>query len=101
MQSCRPRARQAKPLRRGLKTCSKVASSSVSLRVCGVLDGGCKWGRVLQRDQLLDCLAGREWQPFDRSIDVLIGRLRNKIGLDPKASTLIVTVHGVGYLFMG
>ncbi|WP_290894039.1 helix-turn-helix domain-containing protein [Hoeflea sp.] len=55
----------------------------------------------MQRDQLLDCLAGREWQPFDRSIDVLIGRLRNKIGLDPKASTLIVTVHGVGYLFMG
>tara|TARA_R110002020_G_scaffold203246_2_gene406728 strand:+ start:8938 stop:9639 length:702 start_codon:yes stop_codon:yes gene_type:complete len=58
-------------------------------------------GRVLQRDQLLDCLAGREWQPFDRSIDVLIGRLRNKIETDPKAPRLIVTVHGVGYVFMG
>ncbi len=58
-------------------------------------------GRVLQRDQLLDCLAGREWQPYDRSVDVLIGRLRNKIEPDPKNPTLIVTVHGVGYVFMG
>lgn len=57
-------------------------------------------GRVLQRHQLLDCLAGREWQPFDRTIDVLIGRLRNKIEPDPKSPTIIVTVHGVGYVFM-
>lgn len=58
-------------------------------------------GRVLQRDQLLDCLAGREWQPFDRTVDVLIGRLRSKIEPAPKAPTLIITVHGVGYVFMG
>ncbi|MCP4820543.1 MAG: response regulator [Shimia sp.] len=58
-------------------------------------------GRVLQRDQLLDCLAGREWQPYDRSVDVLIGRLRNKIERDPKAPRIIVTVHGVGYVFVG
>jgi len=58
-------------------------------------------GRVLQRDQLLDCLAGREWQPFDRTIDVLIGRLRNKIEADPKSPTIVITVHGVGYVFMG
>ena len=58
-------------------------------------------GRVLQRDQLLDCLAGREWQPFDRTIDVLIGRLRNKIEPDPKSPTIVITVHGMGYVFMG
>ncbi|WP_424943146.1 response regulator [Aliiroseovarius crassostreae] len=58
-------------------------------------------GRVLQRDQLLDCLAGREWQPFDRTIDVLIGRLRNKIESDPKTPAIVITVHGVGYVFMG
>ncbi len=57
-------------------------------------------GRVLQRDQLLDCLSGREWQPYDRTVDVLIGRLRTKIERDPKAPALIVTVHGVGYVFM-
>lgn len=57
--------------------------------------------RVLQRDQLLDCLAGREWQPYDRSVDVLIGRLRNKIERDPKNPSIIVTVHGVGYVFVG
>lgn len=58
-------------------------------------------GRVLERDQLLDCLAGREWQPYDRTVDVLIGRLRGKIEPDPKSPVLIVTVHGVGYVLMG
>lgn len=58
-------------------------------------------GRVLQRDQLLDSQASREWQPYDRSVDVLIGRIRNKIEPDPKMPTLIHTVRGVGYVFMG
>ncbi len=58
-------------------------------------------GRVFQRDLLLDRLANREWQPYDRTVDVLIARLRAKIESDPKAPTLIVTVHGVGYVFMG
>ncbi|WP_371225042.1 response regulator [Roseovarius sp. 2305UL8-3] len=58
-------------------------------------------GRVLQRDLLLDCLTSREWQPYDRTVDVLIGRLRTKIETDPKSPELIVTVHGVGYVFMG
>lgn len=56
--------------------------------------------RVLQRDQLLDCLSGRDWQPYDRTVDVLIGRLRNKIEQNPKSPTILVTVHGVGYVFM-
>ncbi len=57
--------------------------------------------RVLQRDQLLDHMNSREWTPYDRSVDVLIGRLRSKIEKNPKDPQLIVTVHGVGYVFLG
>jgi DNA-binding winged helix-turn-helix (wHTH) protein len=56
-------------------------------------------GRVLTRDHLLDAVAGRRAEPFDRSIDVMIGRLRRKIEPDPKAPQLIVTVAGLGYKF--
>lgn len=58
-------------------------------------------GRVLERDQLLDRLSSRKWNPYDRSVDVLIGRLRAKIEKNPKDPRLIVTVHGVGYVFLG
>jgi adenylate cyclase len=57
-------------------------------------------GRVLSRDQLLDAVTGRRAEPFDRSIDVMIGRLRRKIEPDPKAPRLIVTVAGFGYKFV-
>jgi len=56
-------------------------------------------GRVLSREQLLDAVSGRRAEAFDRSIDVLVGRLRRKIELDPKAPRLITTVQGVGYKF--
>ena len=56
-------------------------------------------GRVLSRDQLLDLARGRDTQPFDRSIDVQVSRLRKKIELDPKIPTIIKTVRGGGYLF--
>ena len=55
--------------------------------------------RVLSRDQLLDLARGREAQPFDRSIDVQVSRLRRKIEPDPKEPTLIKTVRGGGYMF--
>ncbi|MBL8707838.1 MAG: response regulator [Rhodospirillaceae bacterium] len=55
--------------------------------------------RVLSREQLLDLTRGRMAQPFDRSIDVQIGRLRRKIEADPKDPKLITTVRGGGYLF--
>ncbi|MBV8949138.1 MAG: winged helix-turn-helix domain-containing protein, partial [Solirubrobacterales bacterium] len=54
-------------------------------------------GRALSRDHLLDAVAGRRSEPFDRSVDVLVGRLRQKIELNPKEPRLIVTVPGVGY----
>jgi len=52
--------------------------------------------RVLSRDQLLDLTRGREALPFDRSIDVQIGRLRRRLGDD--AGALIQTVRGEGYV---
>jgi two-component system, OmpR family, response regulator len=55
--------------------------------------------RVLNRDQLLDFARGRESSPFDRSIDVHIGHLRQKIEPDPKEPTIIKTVYGAGYIF--
>ena len=54
--------------------------------------------RVLSRDQLLDLSRGRSANPFDRSIDVQVSRLRRKIEPDPKAPTLIKTVRSGGYI---
>ncbi len=55
--------------------------------------------RVLSRDQLLDLSRGRAAAPFDRSVDVQVGRLRRKIELDPKDPQIIKTVRGGGYMF--
>ncbi len=54
---------------------------------------------VLTRNQLLELTRGREAGPFDRTIDVQIGRVRKKIETDPKNPTLIKTVRGGGYQF--
>lgn len=56
-------------------------------------------GRTLSRDQILDLIANRHWTPYDRSIDVLIGKLRRKLGDGSRGGRLIKTVRGVGYLF--
>jgi predicted ATPase/DNA-binding response OmpR family regulator/class 3 adenylate cyclase len=56
-------------------------------------------GRVLSRDQLLDAALGRPAEPYDRSVDVLVGRLRKKIEPDPKSPRFILTVVGEGYKF--
>jgi DNA-binding response OmpR family regulator len=55
--------------------------------------------RPLDRDQLMDLAQGRDWAPYDRSIDTQIGRLRKKLEADPKDPKLIKTVRGVGYVF--
>lgn len=55
--------------------------------------------RTLTRDDILNVIAGRDWSPYDRSADVLIGRLRTKLEEDAKNPTLILTVRGVGYKF--
>ena len=54
---------------------------------------------VLTRDELLDLTGGRSPQPFDRSIDNQVSRLRKKIELDPRRPTVIKTVRRDGYVF--
>ncbi|MBX9929931.1 MAG: response regulator [Methylobacterium sp.] len=56
-------------------------------------------GRVLSRDQLLDLTQGRAAGPFERSIDVLISRIRQKIETDPRNPEIIRTIRSGGYLF--
>jgi two-component system, OmpR family, phosphate regulon response regulator OmpR len=56
--------------------------------------------RVLTRDQLLDMAHHRRWDPFDRSIDIRIARLRRKIERDPQKPEIIKTVRGAGYIFL-
>lgn len=55
--------------------------------------------RILSRDQLMDLLNDKSCDPFDRSIDVLIGRLRKKIEQDARHATILTTVRGGGYQF--
>ena len=55
--------------------------------------------RVLSRDQLLDLAHGRSAEPFDRSIDIRVTRLRRKIESDPDKPRIIKTVRGTGYVF--
>lgn len=54
--------------------------------------------RVLSRDQILDLCQGRDWDPFDRSIDVQVSRLRRRLGEDAREPELIKTVRGEGYI---
>jgi len=55
--------------------------------------------QVLTRDRLLDLARNREAGPFDRTIDVQVGRLRRKLEDDPQNPSLIKTVRGSGYIF--
>jgi two-component system OmpR family response regulator len=55
--------------------------------------------RVLNRDQLIDLVKGREWAAYDRGVDTQVMRLRKKIECDPGNPSLIKTVRGAGYIF--
>lgn len=55
--------------------------------------------RVLSRDQLLNLTCNRDWDPYDRSIDIRVARLRRKIEPDPDNPRLIKTIRGHGYVF--
>ncbi|WP_299782163.1 response regulator [uncultured Roseobacter sp.] len=56
-------------------------------------------GRVLNRDQLLEQAHDRSWDPFDRSVDIRISRLRRKLETNPEKPEVIRTVRGIGYLY--
>jgi two-component system, OmpR family, response regulator len=57
-------------------------------------------GRVLSRDFLLESTRGRDAAPFDRTIDVLVGRLRKKLELDPQDPQILKSVRGAGYVLV-
>ena len=56
--------------------------------------------KVLDRDRLLSLSHNRDWDPFDRSIDIRITRLRRKIEVEPSRPQVIKTVRGAGYIFV-
>lgn len=56
--------------------------------------------KALNRDKLLNLAHNREWDPYDRSIDIRIARLRRKIEPDPTKPRIIKTIRGAGYMFV-
>ena len=56
---------------------------------------------TLDREFLVENLRGISWQSYDRSVDVLVSRLRGKLGETPNKTRFIKTIHGVGYKFIG
>ncbi len=57
-------------------------------------------GRVMTRERIMDETKGIDWEAYDRSIDVLISRVRQKLEDDPRQPTFIRTVRGIGYSFL-
>ena len=55
----------------------------------------------MTRERIMDEIKGIDWDAYDRSIDVLVSRLRQKLGDDPRQPGFIRTVRGVGYSFIG
>ncbi len=58
-------------------------------------------GSVLNRDQILEELRGMECDAFNRSVDITMSRLRQKLKDDPKSPDYIKTIWGAGYMFIG
>jgi DNA-binding response OmpR family regulator len=56
--------------------------------------------KALSRDRILNLTKNREWDPYDRSVDIRIARLRRKVEPDPEHPQLIRTVRGVGYMYV-
>jgi len=56
--------------------------------------------RVLNRDQLLEMAHHQRWDPYDRSVDIRIARLRKKIEIDPAKPRVLKTVRGEGYMLI-
>jgi len=54
-------------------------------------------GKVVEREELAEAVLGRKFNPFDRSLDMHVSRLRRKLAADPDADDLVKTVRGSGY----
>ena len=76
---------------------AEIALTAMEFRLLGVFVERVR--RVLNRDQLLELAHDRGWDPYDRSIDIRVLRLRKKIERNPTKPELIRTVRGVGYVF--
>ena len=74
----------------------EISLTTAEFRLLGALVVDAQ--QPVHRDRLLELVAEREWTPYDRSVDVLVGKLRQKIEPDPKSPSLIKTERGVGYL---
>ena len=57
-------------------------------------------GKVMDREIMVESLRGITWQSYDRSVDVLVSRLRNKLGDTTNKIRFIKTIHGIGYKFI-
>ena len=57
-------------------------------------------GKVMDREIMVESLRGITWQSYDRSVDVLVSRLRNKLGDATNKIRFIKTIHGIGYKFI-
>lgn len=80
-------------------TGEKINLSSIEFKLLEILVHNVS--RVLSRDQILQKLSSREWQPNDRSVDVLISKLRKVLETDPAQPKLIRTIRNMGYQFTG
>ena len=58
-------------------------------------------GQILDRDQILQTLRGMDSDAFNRSVDITMSRVRQKLGDNPKAPVFIKTIWGTGYVFIG
>ncbi len=58
-------------------------------------------GKVLNRDLIMETIAGIEWESYNRSVDVLVHKLRHKLNDDSKSPRYLKTIRGTGYLFLG
>ena len=58
-------------------------------------------GKIVTRDQIMEGIRGADWLAFDRSVDVAVSRLRQKMQDDPKSPRFIKTIWGTGYMFIG
>lgn len=76
-----------------------VAMTDLEFRILSALVS--RRGRVMDRESLLDSVKGASWEAEDRSIDVAVSRIRQKLGDDPRSPRFIKTLWGEGYMFIG
>jgi DNA-binding response OmpR family regulator len=75
-----------------------VELSSAEFELLGVLVS--QPGHVFSRDELLNRLKGIDWEAYNRSVDVIVSRLRKRLGDNPKKPTYLKTIWGTGYVFL-